>query len=99
MRDFKFFKGFYDGDLTFYTNGGVERMRITSNGFVGIGNINASFTPENVEFCFQFGNEEPIVFATGPNECSIRLSPTSDANITFNDNDRKFKLFAREIQS
>ena len=57
------------------------------------------FNPENVEFCFQFGNEEPIVFATGPNECSIRLSPTSDANITFNDNDREFKLFAREIQS
>ena len=43
MRDFKFFKGFYDGDLTFYTNGGVERMRITSNGFVGIGNINPSY--------------------------------------------------------
>jgi hypothetical protein len=55
------------------------------------------FNPENVEFCFQFGDEEPIVFATGPNECSIRLSPTSEANITFNDNDRVFKLFAREI--
>jgi hypothetical protein len=55
------------------------------------------FNPENVEFCFQFGDEEPIVFATGPNECSIRLSPTSESNITFNDNDRVFKLFAREI--
>ena len=55
------------------------------------------FNPENIEFCFQFGDEEPIVFATGPNECSIRLSPTSEANITFNDNDRVFKLFAREI--
>jgi hypothetical protein len=58
-----------------------------------------TFTPENVEFCFQFGNEEPVVFATGPNECSIRLTPTSEANIIFNDNDRVFKLFAREIQS
>ena len=58
-----------------------------------------TFIPENVEFCFQFGNEEPIVFATGPNECSIRLSPTSNANMTFNDNDRVFKLFARERQS
>jgi hypothetical protein len=56
------------------------------------------FIPENVEFCFQFGNNEPIVFATGPNECSIRLSPTSDASMMFTDNDREFKLFARERQ-
>jgi len=55
------------------------------------------FNPENVEFCFQFGDEEPIVFATGPNECNIHLSPTSESNITFNDNDRVFKLFARGI--
>lgn len=58
-----------------------------------------TFIPENVEFCFQFGDEDPVVFATGPNECSIRLSPTSNANMTFNDNDRVFKLFARERQS
>ena len=58
-----------------------------------------TFNPQDVEFCFQFGNEEPVVFATGPNECSIRLSPTSNTNITFNDNDREFKFFAREIQS
>jgi hypothetical protein len=56
----------------------------------------AIFTPSNVEFCFQFGDEEPVVFATGPNECSIRLSPTSDTNMIFNDNGRVFKLFARE---
>ena len=58
-----------------------------------------TFTPENVEFCFQFGNEEPVVFATGPNECSIRLGPTTDSTMTFNDNDRVFKLFARERQN
>lgn len=58
------------------------------------------FTPENVEFCFQFDNEEPVVFASGPNECSIRLSPSLDANMTFNDSNGKiFKLFAREIQN
>lgn len=57
-----------------------------------------TFTPENVEFCFQFGDDEPVVFATGPNDCNIRLSPQSNANITFNNNDKVFKLFAREIQ-
>jgi hypothetical protein len=56
------------------------------------------FEPENVEFCFQFGDEEPVVFASGPNDCSIRLSPTSNTEMTFNDNGRVFKLFARERQ-
>jgi hypothetical protein len=55
-------------------------------------------TIEDVEFCFQFGNEEPVVFATGPNECHIRLSAQTDANMTFTDDDREFKLFARQRQ-
>ncbi len=57
------------------------------------------FEPSNVEFCFQFGDEEPIVFAHGPNECSIRLNPTNNAEMTFNDNGKVFKLFARERQN
>jgi hypothetical protein len=51
---------------------------------------------DDVEFCFQFGDEEPVVFASGPNDCNIHLSPTSDSNMIFNDNGRVFKLFARE---
>lgn len=57
------------------------------------------FIPENVEFCFQFGDDEPVVFASGPNECTIRLSPTNNADMRFNDNGRVFKLFARERQN
>jgi len=56
------------------------------------------FEPSNVDFCFQFGDDEPVVFATGPNDCTIRLSLSSNANMTFNDNGRVFKLFARERQ-
>lgn len=55
-------------------------------------------TINDVEFCFQFDDEEPVVFATGPNECQIRLSPQTDTNMTFTDNDREFKLFVRERQ-
>jgi len=58
-----------------------------------------SFEPSNVEFCFQFGDEEPVVFAHGPNDCSIRLNPTNNAEMTFNDNGRVFKLFAREREN
>jgi hypothetical protein len=55
-------------------------------------------TFQNVEFCFQFGNNEPTVFATGPNECTIRLSPTPDGIVTFTSNEGStFKLFAREV--
>ena len=50
----------------------------------------------NAEFCFQFDNDEPVVFATGNNECQIHLSPTSNADITFTHNNNVFKLFARE---
>ena len=57
------------------------------------------YEPENVEFCFQFGDDEPVVFASGPNECSIRLNPTNNTEMTFNDNGRVFKLFARERQN
>ena len=56
------------------------------------------FNSQNVEFCFQFGDEEPIVFATGPNECHITINPTNDGQMTFNDNGKVFKLFARERQ-
>ena len=56
------------------------------------------FEPENVEFCFQFGDDEPVVFATGPNDCTIHLTPTYQTNMTFNDNGKTFRLFAREQQ-
>lgn len=53
----------------------------------------------NVEFCFQFGDEEPVVFGSGPNDLHINISPTPNGNITFNDNGRVFKIFARERQN
>lgn len=53
----------------------------------------------NVEFCFQFGDEEPVVFANGSNECRITLDATTEGYMTFTDNHREFKLFAREAQN
>jgi hypothetical protein len=59
-----------------------------------------NFEPTNVEFCFQFGDNDPVVFATGPNECHIRLNPTHDGNMAFNDaNGNVFKLFARQREN
>ena len=57
------------------------------------------FNPQNVEFCFQFDDEEPRVFAVGPNECNISISPSPNGSIIFDNNGRIFKLFAREINN
>ena len=56
-------------------------------------------SPQNVEFCFQFGDDEPVIFGTGPNECTIHISPTYDGNIRFTQNNNVFRLFARERQN
>ncbi len=50
----------------------------------------------NVEFCFQFDDEEPVTFGRGPNDLHIHVSPTPNGNMTFNNNGRTFKIFARE---
>lgn len=55
-------------------------------------------TFENVEFCFQFDDEEPVIFASGATDCNITLNRTPDGYMTFNDNGKVFKLFARERQ-
>ena len=53
---------------------------------------------ENVEFCYQFDDDEPVSFANGTNELSIRVSGGPDGHITFTDNNKNFTIFARERQ-
>jgi len=50
----------------------------------------------NVEFCFKFDDEEPVVFGEGPNDLQFHVSPTPDGYIMFNNNGKTFKIFARE---
>ena len=60
---------------------------------------------EECEWCFQFDNNEPHVFAwtdedMGDNEPQIQftISNNADSNITFTHSDGKmFKIFAREM--
>ena len=56
---------------------------------------------QNTEFCFQFGDNEPVVFAnTAGSSCTIHLEPTSESNMIFNDgNGNVFKLFARQSEN
>ena len=59
---------------------------------------NQNFRHINNEYCFQFDDEEPFVFATGSNDLTLRLTSTMDTSISFAHNGRTFRLFAREAE-
>jgi hypothetical protein len=85
MRDFKFFNK-------------NQEPEFTSNFFTFHPQILRPQTFNDVEFCFQFDDDEPVAFANGTEEISIRVSGTSEGNITFRDNNKNFTIFARERQ-
>jgi hypothetical protein len=65
--------------------------------------IMPGYQPDNneYEFCFQFGDDEPVVFASSSNEMILRLTPSMGVNgayIAFNNNSNVFKIFARELR-
>ena len=78
--NFKFFQEKDDFNLTFGQNLILQPIRFDGD----------------VEFCFQFDDEEEVVFANGPNELIINISPTPNGNMIFNHNGRTFKILARQ---
>jgi hypothetical protein len=57
---------------------------------------------DNCEWCFQFDDNEPYVFAAVENptetpKVTFTINNTSESTITFTHNDRTFKIFAREL--
>jgi hypothetical protein len=52
----------------------------------------------NNEYCFQFDDEEPFVFTNSNGNLTFTITPSGGGNIEFNNNGRRFKLFARERQ-
>ena len=57
---------------------------------------------EDVEWCFQFFNNEPIVFAFSnegevPAPLVLQLQPTEGEGLNFQQNGMTFKVFPREI--
>jgi hypothetical protein len=85
MKDFKFFNK-------------NQELEFTSNFFTFPPQTLHPQTFNDVEFCFQFDDNEPVPFANGTNEISIRVDGTSEGIITFTDNNKNFTIFARERQ-
>ena len=57
---------------------------------------------EDVEWCFQFFNNEPIVFAFSnegevPAPLVLQLQPTEGEGLNFQQNGMTFRVFPREI--
>ncbi len=84
--DFKFFSKKEVNNTLTLTNNNQMAFSLNNNAHV------------NNEFCFQFDDEEPISFANGNHELSLRIQPSTGGIITFSDNGKTFKIFARERQ-
>ena len=100
MKKFKFFKDEKTAiiNLNDYWETRTDTLNLTEN----TNNLVYMFRPnrvDNYEFCFQFDDNEPVRFADGSNNLNINISPTRDGSIIFNDNGRRFKIFAREINN
>lgn len=57
---------------------------------------------QDAEWCFQFFNNEPIVFGwqtenTEPSPLVLQLQPTEGDVLTFRQNGMEFRIFARPI--
>lgn len=55
-------------------------------------------TSGNYEYCFQFDNGDPVVFASGSNRLTINLEAPSDI-LFYDTNGRTLKLFSRNIEN
>lgn len=72
----------------------------------GITNVNQSVF-KDAEFCFQFDDEEPVVFAwpddpvppesEEAHEITFSVKAIEGNNLVFGNGNRTFKIFAREI--
>ena len=62
--------------------------------------IQPTVTFQNTEWVFQFDDEGPTIFARQQDEpnLTITLNNTNNASIEFTNNNRRFKIFARETQ-
>lgn len=81
--DFKFFRGSENG-LSLFRLEPTQILTLRGQRY------------ENVQYCFQFDDEEPQVFGTGSEDLTLRIEPRADGVITFQHQGRRFKIFARE---
>ena len=77
----------------------MENEQLEPQGSIEI--QNAKLIPE-AEWCFQFFDNEPVVFAFSKSETDssnlvIELRPTEDDTLTFSHNGMSFKIFPREM--
>lgn len=95
MKPFKFLTNNEDTILSRYLVTPVNQTFYTTLTISPTGGLTTINTTNTIyDYCLQFNNDEPVVFATGRDPLTITLSE-NQSNITFNDNNNTFTLFSR----
>jgi len=81
-----------------------EKLEQTEGTLEQIGELKLQSPKEfqQAEWCFQFFDSEPVVFAwsqseTEPGTLVLEVKPTENSGLTFVKDGMEFKLFAREL--
>lgn len=81
-----------------------EEVQNTEKTLEPVGEITLTGPKEfqQAEWCFQFFDNEPVVFAwsqseTEPGTLVLEVKPTENSGLTFVKDGMEFKLFAREL--
>lgn len=87
MRNFKFFNN--NSSYFGLALGPMQRLIIEDG-----------LDRNNVEYCYQFNDNEPVSFANGPGSLTITVNPDGYNGLSFEDadNNLSFKIFSRDIE-
>jgi hypothetical protein len=79
------------------------RFELVDNTNTNVSSDDTQKVINDAEWCFQFFNNEPVVFAWSaesvdePTPLIMQLQPVSNENLVFKQNGMEFKIFPRHI--
>jgi hypothetical protein len=80
----------------------ADQLELFPEEVIEVGKENVEKIIEDAEWCFQFFNNEPVVFGwqeqgVAPTPLILQLNPIEEQAMNFTQNGMQFKIFARPI--
>jgi len=80
----------------------ADQLELFPEEVIEVGKENVEKIIEDAEWCFQFFNNEPVVFGwqeqgVAPTPLTLQLNPIEEQSMNFTQNGMQFKIFARPI--